>query len=97
MSATGKFVGSDQKVMFRACHAYPRACHIHSPRRLRQWRTVLGELLPGVVAGGETIGEPLVLHDFVTPPEDDDLPVPPNGIIDNATSDSVWSSVERNS
>ena len=97
MSATGKFVGSDQKVMFRACHAYPRACHIHSPRRLRQWRTVLGELLPGVVAGGETIGEPLVLHDFVAPPEDDDVPVPPNGIIDNATSDSVWSSVERNS
>jgi hypothetical protein len=56
---------------------------------------VLGELLPGVVAGGETIGEPLVLHDFVAP-EDDGVPVPPNGIIDNATSDSVWSGVERN-
>ena len=93
MSATGKFVGSDQKVMYRACHAYPSACHIHRPRRLRQWRTVLGELLPGV-GGGETIGEPLELHGFVPP--DDDVPVPPNGIVDNATSHSVWSGVERN-
>ena len=29
MSATGKFVGSDQKVMYRTCHTYPTACHIH--------------------------------------------------------------------
>jgi hypothetical protein len=93
MLATGQFVGSDQKVMYRACHTYPDACHIHKPRRHRQWLKMLGELLPGV-EGGEKMGEPLRLHEFA-PPEDE-VPVPPNGIVDDATSDLVWSGVERN-
>ncbi len=89
MLVTGQFVGSDQKVMYRTCHAYPYVCHIHRPRKYRQWLKMLGELLPNI-EGGERIGEPLRLHEFVISPEDDVVPVPPNGIIDDAASDIVW-------
>ena len=49
--------------------------------------------------GGERIGEPLRLHEFVAPEEEDgnNVPAPPNGIVDDATSDLVWSGVKRNS
>ena len=93
MAATGKFVGSDQKVLYRTCHTYPTACHIHKPRKMRQWLKMLGELLPGI--GGEKVGEPLKLTEFLPPLEN--LPIPPNGIIDDATSDAVWKGVDRNS
>ncbi|KAL3808316.1 hypothetical protein ACHAXA_004045 [Cyclostephanos tholiformis] len=89
MLVTGQFVGSDQKVMYRTCHAYPNVCHIHAPRRYRKWRGMLGELLPGI-DGGERIGDPLRLHEFVMSSEEDVVPVPPNGIVDDATSDTVW-------
>lgn len=92
MAATGQFVGSDQKVMYRTCHTFPTACHIHHPKKDRQWLKMLGELLPGV-HGGEKIGEPLKLHNFTSP--DDNIPIPPNGIVDDATSDLVWKGVER--
>ena len=94
MSATGHFVGSDQKVMYRACHTYPSVCHIHVPRKERQWLQMIGELLPGV-KGREKIGSPLQLHDFA-PPEDN-VPIPPNGVVDDATSNLVWKGVNRNS
>ncbi|KAL3803061.1 hypothetical protein ACHAW5_009471 [Stephanodiscus triporus] len=81
MLATGQFVGSDQKVMYRTCHTYPDACHIHKARKYRQWSKMLGELLPGI-EGGEKIGEPLRLHEFVVP--EDKVPIPPNGIVDDA-------------
>jgi hypothetical protein len=55
MLITGQFVGSDQKVMYRTCHAYPRACHIHRPRGYRQWLKLLGEVLPNL-DGGKRIG-----------------------------------------
>lgn len=93
MAATGEFVGSDQKVLYRTCHTYPDACHIHRPRKMRQWLKMLGELLPGV-EGGEKIGQPLELDGIIPPLEN--LPMPPNGIVDDATSDSVWRGVERN-
>ena len=93
MSATGHFVGSDQKVMYRTCHTYPSVCHIHKPRKQKQWLKMIGELLPGV-EGGEKIAARLELHEFV-PPEDN-VPIPPNGIVDDATSDSVWRGVDRN-
>ena len=90
MLITGQFVGSDQKVMYRTCHAYPHVCHIHRPRRYRQWLKLLGEVLPNL-DGGERIGEPLKLHEFVmTPEEDDAVPIPPNGIVDMSPSDSIW-------
>jgi hypothetical protein len=86
MLVTGKFVGSDQKVMYRTCHTYPNACHIHKTQKQRGWLKMLSELLPGI-EGGEKIGKPLILHTFTNP--DEIIPVPPNGIVDNATS--VWS------
>ena len=92
MAATGKFVGSDQKVMYRTCHTYPTACHIHHPRKDRQWLKMLGELLPGV-EGGEKIGTPLKLHDFSSP--DANVPIPPNGIVNDATSELVWKGIKR--
>ena len=85
MSATGKFVGSDQKVMMRACHTYPSACHIHKAKRYRKWLNMLGELLPGL---GEKIGEPLELSSLIESLEH--LPVPPNGVVDDATSETIW-------
>lgn len=90
MAATGNFVGSDQKVMYRTCHAYPSACHIHKPRKWRQWLKMLEELLPGT---GDKIGEPVKLVNDISPEEN--LPIPPNGIVDSATSDSIWEGVER--
>ncbi|KAL7548631.1 hypothetical protein ACHAWF_011900 [Thalassiosira exigua] len=92
MSTTGQFVGSDQKVLYRTCHTYPSACHIHKPRKMKQWLKMLGELLPGV-ADGEKIGKPLELADFTMPEKN--VPIPPNGIVHNATSDLVWKGVER--
>jgi hypothetical protein len=53
---------------------------------------MLRELLPGI-EGGEKIGEPLRLHDFTNP--DEIIPVPPNGIVNNATSDTIWSGIVR--
>ncbi|KAL7541074.1 hypothetical protein ACHAXR_010613 [Thalassiosira sp. AJA248-18] len=94
MSATGKFVGSDQKVLYRTCHTYPNACHIHKPRKWRQWLKMLGELLPGI-EGGEKIGEPLKLSEFIAPEET--LPIPPNGVVHDATSNLIWKGVERSS
>jgi hypothetical protein len=91
MSATGKFVGSDQKVLYRTCHTYPSACHIHKPRKWRQWLKMLGELLPGT---GEKISEPLQLSELIPPEEN--LPIPPNGQVDDATSDIIWKGMERN-
>mmetsp|Transcript_38233 Transcript_38233/g.70528 ORF Transcript_38233/g.70528 Transcript_38233/m.70528 type:complete len:568 (-) Transcript_38233:306-2009(-) len=93
MSATGKFVGSDQKVLYRTCHTYPTACHIHKPRNYRQWLKMLGELLPGV-EGGERIGQPLELTEIISPEEY--LPIPPNGIVEDAASDLIWKGVKRN-
>jgi len=94
MSATGEFVGSDQKVMYRTCHTYPSACHIHKPKKWRQWLKMLEELLPGI-EGGDKIGEPLKLSEEIVPEEN--LPIPPNGIVDSATSDLIWKGVERSS
>ena len=94
MSATGKFVGSDQKVFYRTCHTYPNACHIHKPKKWRQWLKMLGELLPGI-KDGEKISEPLILSELIAPEKN--LPIPPNGIVDDATSDLIWKGVERNS
>jgi len=88
MAATGQFVGSDQKVMYRTCHMYPNACHIHHPRKDRQWLKMLGELLPGV-EGGEKIGQPLKLHEFSS---DENVPVPP---VYFATFDLVWNNIRR--
>ena len=92
MLVTGKFVGSDQKVMYRTCHTYPNACHIHKAQKQRGWLKMLGELLPGI-EGGEKIGEPLRLHDFTNP--DEIIPVPPNGIVNYATSETIWSGIAR--
>lgn len=94
MSATGKFVGSDQKVLYRTCHTYPSACHIHKPKKWRQWLKMLGELLPGI-ENGEKISEPLKLSELIAPEEN--LPIPPNGIVHDATSDLIWKGLERNS
>jgi hypothetical protein len=93
MSATGHFVGSDQKVMYRTCHTYPRVCHIHKPRRDKQWLKMIEALLPGDTRR-EKIGAPLKLEDFI-PPEDN-VPIPPNEIVDDSTSDLVWKGVDRN-
>jgi len=93
MATTGQFVGSDQKVMYRTCHMYPNACHIHHPRKDRQWLKMLGELLPGV-EGGEKIGQPLQLHDFSS---NENVPIPPLGIVDNATSDITWTGIRGGS
>lgn len=92
MAATGKFVGSDQKVMYRTCHTYPESCHIHSPKKNRSWLGMLGELLPGV-GGREKIKEPLKLEVAISPEEH--LPLPPNGIVDNATSELIWKGIDR--
>lgn len=92
MAATGKFVGSDQKVMYRTCHTYPESCHIHSPKKTRSWLGMLGELLPGV-GGREKIKEPLKLEVAISPEEH--LPLPPNGIVDNATSELIWKGIDR--
>ena len=93
MASTGQFVGSDQKIFYRACHHYPDACHIHAPKKMRQWLTMLGELLPGI--GKEKIGEPLKLKELVAPL--DELPVPPMGIVDDATAESIWKGVKIDS
>lgn len=84
MSVTGKFVGSDQKIMYRTCHTYPSACHVHKPKGWRKWLNMLGEVLPGL---GEKIGEPLKLSSFIEPLQN--LPVPPNAVVDDATSTTI--------
>ena len=94
MAATGKFVGSDQKVMYRTCHTYPRACHIHLPQRYRKWNHMLGQLLPGD-RDVERIAAPLELAELIAPEER--LPLPPHGVVDDATSDVVWKGVDRES
>ncbi|KAL3778413.1 hypothetical protein HJC23_004734 [Cyclotella cryptica] len=76
MASTGKFVGSDQKVLYRTCHTYPAACHIHKPRKMRSWLAMLGELLPGI--GREKIGQPLDMTEFLA--AETNLPVPPMGL-----------------
>jgi hypothetical protein len=86
MASTGKFVGSDQKIMYRTCHTYPSTCHVHKPRKMRQWLKMLGELLPGI--GSEKIGKPLEMKELLSP--EVHIPVPPNGIVDDATSSGVW-------
>ena len=91
MASTGQFVGSDQKVLYRTCHTYPNACHIHAPRQMKQWLKMLGELLPDI--GKEKIGKPLKLKEFVSPNKE--LPVPPLGIVDNATSTDIWKEVKK--
>merc|ERR1712194_129598 len=93
MSATGKFVGSDQKVLYRTCHTYPHACHIHKARKMRKWNNMLGKLLPGV-RDEEKIGAPLELTELLAPEEH--LPLPPNGIVDDATSEVIWKGVDKN-
>mmetsp|Transcript_16877 Transcript_16877/g.35430 ORF Transcript_16877/g.35430 Transcript_16877/m.35430 type:complete len:540 (+) Transcript_16877:62-1681(+) len=90
MAATGKFVGSDQKVMYRTCHTYPTTCHIHKPRKWRQWLAMLGELLPGI--GGEKIQAPLELEELA--PTEEYLPLPPNGVVDDATSKETWKGID---
>lgn len=107
MAATGKFVGSDQKVLYRTCHAYPDVCHVHKPRRMRSWLSMLGQLLPGLDGdwrdtkeengkgrtskSAERIGAPLELEGGVGP--EDILPVPPNGPVDDAMADWIWRGV----
>lgn len=96
MASTGKFVGSDQKVLYRTCHTYPRVCHVHRPRKMRAWLRMLGELLPAGGTGvseGEKIGAPLELTEIIEPLEN--LPIPPNGVVNDATSDPVWRGIER--
>jgi len=91
MAATGKFVGSDQKVLFRTCHTYPSACHIHNkPRGDRKWLNMLGLLLPD---RGEKVGEPLKVTSLIEPLRH--LPIPPNGIVDDATSTSIWKDIPK--
>ncbi|KAL7431803.1 hypothetical protein ACHAXM_005176 [Skeletonema potamos] len=90
MSATGKFVGSDQKVMYRTCHTYPSACHIHKPFGWRKWLNMLGEVLPG---RNEKVGEPLKLTSLIEPLKH--LPVPPNGVVDDATSKTIWKNIPQ--
>jgi hypothetical protein len=50
-------------------------------------------LLPGDTRR-EKIGAPLKLEDFI--PLEDNVPIPPNEVVDDATSDLVWKGVERN-
>ena len=91
MAATGKFVGSDQKVLFRTCHTYPSACHIHNkPRGDRKWLNMLGLLLPD---RGEKVGEPLKVTSLIEPLRH--LPIPPNGVVDDATSTSIWKDIPK--
>lgn len=92
MAATGKFVGSDQKVMYRTCHTYPDTCHIHKPKKMRSWLGMLGELLPNI-GGKETIKEPLQVTELIPPEEN--LPLPPNEVVDDATAGSIWKGVKR--
>jgi hypothetical protein len=92
MAATGKFVGSDQKVMYRTCHTYPDICHIHRPKKMRSWLGMLGELLPNI-GGKETIKEPLQMTELIPPEEN--LPLPPNEVVDDATAGSIWKGVKR--
>jgi hypothetical protein len=90
MSATGKFVGSDQKVMYRTCHTYPTACHIHKASRgYGKWLNMLGTVLPDL---GEKIAEPLKVEALIEPLQN--LPIPPNGVVDDATSKTVWKNTE---
>ena len=91
MAATGKFVGSDQKVLYRTCHTYPAVCHIHTPSKWRQWLSMLSDLLPGT--GREKIHEAIKMKELIEP--EADLPVPPLGIVDSATSDMVWRGIDR--
>jgi hypothetical protein len=86
MASTGKFVGSDQKVLYRTCHHYPNVCHIHAPQKMRSWLAMLGELLPDI--GKEKIREPLKLKEWVAPLEK--LPVPPMGVVNDATAADIW-------
>jgi hypothetical protein len=91
MTSTGHFVGSDQKVLYRTCHTYPSACHIHTPRKMRQWLKMLGELLPDL--GTEKIGDPLKMKEFIEPLAN--LPVPPLGIVNDAQD--AWRGVDNTS
>ncbi|EJK68952.1 hypothetical protein THAOC_09834 [Thalassiosira oceanica] len=91
MAATGKFVGSDQKVLYRTCHTYPTVCHIHTPSKWRQWLSMLNDLLPGT--GREKIHEAMKMKELIEP--EADLPVPPLGMVDSATSDTVWRGFDR--
>lgn len=91
MAATGKFVGSDQKVLFRTCHTYPSACHIHNkPKGDRKWLNMLGMLLPD---RGEKVGKPLEVTPLIEPLKH--LPIPPNGVVDDATSTSIWKDIPK--
>lgn len=91
MAATGKFVGSDQKVLFRTCHTYPSACHIHNkPKGDRKWLNMLELLLPD---RGEKVGKPLEVSPLIEPLKH--LPIPPNGVVDDATSTSIWKNIHK--
>mmetsp|Transcript_16104 Transcript_16104/g.24352 ORF Transcript_16104/g.24352 Transcript_16104/m.24352 type:complete len:559 (+) Transcript_16104:67-1743(+) len=91
MAATGKFVGSDQKVLYRTCHTYPSACHIHKPPKgYRKWLNMLGLVLPDL---GEKVGEPLKLTSLIEPLKH--LPIPPNCVVDDATSTTVWKDIPK--
>ena len=90
MAATGKFVGSDQKVLYRTCHTYPSACHIHKPPGYRKWLNMLGSVLPD---RGEKIAEPLKITSLIEPLKH--LPIPPNGVVDDATSTLLWKDIPK--
>ena len=90
MAATGKFVGSDQKVLYRTCHTYPSACHIHKAKRDRKWLNMLESILPD---RGEKIGQQLNLTSLIEPLKY--LPIPPNDVVDDATSKTYWKKIPK--
>ena len=67
------FVGNDQCVVYRTCHTYPSACHIHSGRHMYQWNSFIKE--DEVLNGINKISAPLQLVPIEPRPRI--LPVPP--------------------
>ena len=68
------FTGEDQVVMYRTCHTFPSACHIHKPRRMYQWNAMITQILTGLDEN-EAIAEPLKLGKIEPKPKK--LPAPP--------------------
>jgi hypothetical protein len=68
------FIGEDQCVFYRACHTYPSACHVHTPRNMYDFNAFIKEnqVLHGPRA---KISKPLQLTPIEPRPAI--LPVPP--------------------
>lgn len=74
MALEDLFIGEDQCVLYRTCHTYPSACHIHSGGRMYQFNAFIkeNEVLHGTNA---KISDPLQLTPIE--PRPIALPVPP--------------------